>query len=168
MREINNAKGIAMIYRSYPKRKVGGTMTLIDWIALGVMLLGVILLIVEVYAPGFGLPGLAGLLFCAAGIAVMVAAAFGFTLYSASKGRLSRSKLLLNDAVTEKAGYADFDALGDWVGKQGVAISPLRPAGVVEIEGKRLDVVTRGEFLAEGESVRIAQVQGRQIIVCRI
>lgn len=160
-------------------------MTLIDWIALGVMLLGVILLIVEVYAPGFGLPGLAGLLFCAAGIAmfadtweqaaaaftiiaVIVAAAFGFTLYSASKGRLSRSKLILNDAVTEKAGYADFDALGDWVGKQGVAISPLRPAGVVEIEGKRLDVVTRGEFLAEGESVRIAQVQGRQIIVCRI
>lgn len=77
-------------------------MTLIDWIALGVMLLGVILLIVEVYAPGFGLPGLAGLLFCAAGIAmfadtwgklpaaftiiaVIVAAAFGFTLYSASK-----------------------------------------------------------------------------------
>ena len=107
-------------------------MTLIDWIALGVMLLGVILLIVEVYAPGFGLPGLAGLLFCAAGIAmfadtwgqaaaaftiiaVIVAAAFGFTLYSASKGRLSRSKLILNDAVTEKAGYADFDALGDWV-----------------------------------------------------
>ena len=58
--------------------------------------------------------------------------------------------------------------MGDWVGKQGVAISPLRPAGVVEIEGKRLDVVTRGEFLAEGESVRIAQVQGRQVIVCRI
>lgn len=159
-------------------------MTLVDWIALGVMLLGVILLIVEVYAPGFGLPGLAGLLFCAAGIAMfadtwaqaglaftiiaaIVAAAFGFTLYSASKGRLSRSKLILNDAITEKAGYADFDALEDWVGKQGVAISPLRPAGVADIEGKRLDVVTRGEFLAEGESVRIAAVQGRQVIVCR-
>ena len=144
-------------------------MTLIDWIALGVMLLGVILLVIEVYAPGFGLPGLAGLLFCAAGIAMfantwaqaaiafsiiaaIVAAAFGFTLYSASKGRLSRSKLILNDAVTEKAGYADFDALEDWVGKQGIAISPLRPAGVAEIEGKRLDVVTRGEFLAEGEA----------------
>ncbi len=160
-------------------------MTLIDWIALGVMLLGVILLVIEVYAPGFGLPGLAGLLFCAAGIAMfantwaqaaiafsiiaaIVAAAFGFTLYSASKGRLSRSKLILNDAVTEKAGYADFDALEDWVGKQGIAISPLRPAGVAEIEGKRLDVVTRGEFLAEGEAVRIAQVQGRQIIVCHV
>ena len=85
-------------------------------------------------------------------IAAIVAAAFGFTLYSASKGRLSRSKLILNDAVTEKAGYADFDALEDWVGKQGIAISPLRPAGVAEIEGKRLDVVTRGEFLAEGEA----------------
>ena len=78
-------------------------MTLIDWIALGVMLLGVILLIVErCMRRGFGLPGLAGLLFCAAGlrclpipggqaaaaftiIAVIVAAAFGFTLYSASK-----------------------------------------------------------------------------------
>ena len=160
-------------------------MTLIDWIALGVMLLGVILLVIEVYAPGIGLPGLAGLLFCAAGIAMfantwaqaaiafsiiaaIVAAAFGFTLYSASKGRLSRSKLILNDAVTEKAGYADFDALEDWVGKQGIAISPLRPAGVAEIEGKRLDVVTRGEFLAEGEAVRIAQVQGRQIIVCHV
>ena len=160
-------------------------MTLIDWIALGVMLLGVILLVIEVYAPGFGLPGLAGLLFCAAGIAMFAntwaqaaiafsiiaaigAAAFGFTLYSASKGRLSRSKLILNDAVTEKAGYADFDALEDWVGKQGIAISPLRQAGVAEIEGKRLDVVTRGEFLAEGEAVRIAQVQGRQIIVCHV
>lgn len=159
-------------------------MTLLDWIALGVVAFGVILLIVEVYAPGFGLPGLAGLLLCAGGIAMfadtwaeamimativvaIVAVAFGFTLYSAAKGRLSRSRLILNDAVTDRAGYADFDDLASWVGKTGVTLSPLRPAGVAKVEDKRLDVVTQGEFLSEGESVRITQVQGRQIVVCR-
>lgn len=155
-----------------------------DWIALGVIAFGVVLLLIEVYAPGFGLPGLAGILLCAGGIALfadtwaqalvlaaavaaLAAIAFGVTLYSAAKGKLSRSKIVLNDTVTEKAGYADFDDLAQWVGKTGVTMSPLRPAGVAKIENRRLDVVSQGEFLPEGQPVRITQVQGRQVIVCR-
>ncbi len=128
-------------------------MTLIDWIALGVMLLGVILLIVRGVCAG-GLVCRAWLVCCFARQDCDVCRYLGAScrrvhhhcchrggcvwiyLVFCLKGRLSRSKLILNDAVTEKAGYADFDALGDWVGKQGVAISPLRPAGVVEIEGE--------------------------------
>ncbi len=53
------------------------------------------------------------------------------------------------------------------VGKNGVARSVLRPAGIAEIEGKRYDVVTRGEFIEQDEAILVEEVQGNRIIVRR-
>jgi membrane-bound serine protease (ClpP class) len=43
------------------------------------------------------------------------------------------------------------------VGATGLAVSDLRPGGIVEIDGHRLDVVTSGEFLPAGVAVEVVR-----------
>jgi len=49
--------------------------------------------------------------------------------------------------------------------KTGTALSPLRPAGFARIDGRRIDVVTRGEMLDQGVAVRVIEVQGNRVVV---
>jgi len=53
------------------------------------------------------------------------------------------------------------------VGRRGKALSVLRPAGRAEFGGEPLDVVTEGDFIAAGEPVEIAAVQGNRVVVRR-
>lgn len=62
------------------------------------------------------------------------------------------------------AGLVDSGAMA-MVGRTGLTTTPLRPAGVVEIDGQRLDVVTEGEFVAAGTAVRVLYVQGNRVVV---
>jgi membrane-bound serine protease (ClpP class) len=54
----------------------------------------------------------------------------------------------------------------DLLGRTGIASSFLRPAGVVTIDGKRIDVLTEGEFVTAGTAVRVTRVEGARIFVC--
>lgn len=51
------------------------------------------------------------------------------------------------------------------VGRTGTAATVLRPAGVVDIDGERVDVVTEGEFLEAGAAVRVVYVRGNRVVV---
>lgn len=50
-------------------------------------------------------------------------------------------------------------------GKQGESVTELRPAGVVAIEGRRVDVVTGGELVPRGTPVKVVKVEGNRIVV---
>lgn len=52
-------------------------------------------------------------------------------------------------------------------GDEGVAITPLRPAGRVEIGGNIVDVVVEGGFIGAGERVRVAAVEQFRTVVER-
>ncbi len=52
-----------------------------------------------------------------------------------------------------------------FVGKMGVAITPLRPAGTALIDGARVDVVTNGEFVLPGTNIEVTQTAASKIIV---
>jgi membrane-bound serine protease (ClpP class) len=67
-------------------------------------------------------------------------------------------------AGTAPAPQPDVPALA---GRQGHAITPLRPSGKVEIDGQVLDVVAEGEFVAQGEPVEILRSEGIRIVVGR-
>jgi len=41
------------------------------------------------------------------------------------------------------------------VGSTGLAVSDLRPGGIVDIDGQRIDAVTSGEFLPAGEAIEV-------------
>jgi membrane-bound serine protease (ClpP class) len=50
-------------------------------------------------------------------------------------------------------------------GQSGFAASYLRPAGVALIDGRRVDVLTQGEFIPEGTPIRVTRVEGARIFV---
>lgn len=55
-----------------------------------------------------------------------------------------------------------------WLGKQGLAATPLHPAGIAEIEGERLDVVADGVLIDAGERIEVMRVDGNRIVVRRV
>jgi membrane-bound ClpP family serine protease len=50
-------------------------------------------------------------------------------------------------------------------GRFGKAISPLRPAGVVDFDGKRVDTITEGTMVDVGQLVRCIDVKAGRVIV---
>ncbi len=51
------------------------------------------------------------------------------------------------------------------LGKTGLAVGMLRPAGIAEMEGARVDVVSEGDYVEAGTSVRVVQVDGNRVVV---
>ena len=148
------------------------------------VLAGVILLIVEAFMPGFGVPGISGIILLLAGVAMtwyeygamvglgttvavlaLVGVAISVSLKSASSGRLSKSDLILNDTETPPSENADMQLL---VGKEGVVKNTLRPVGTAEFDWRKLHVTSDGEYVSEGQKVRIVRVEGTQIFVNKI
>ena len=146
-----------------------------------ILVLGFILLIVEMFVPGFGIAGGIGIALLILGIiltaqtplqalvmfgilVVLVAIVLWIILRSAKKGKLARS-LILRSSSTREAGYSASRDMSDQVGRTGVASTYLRPAGIGEFEGRRLDVVSEGEFIEKGMCIRITKVFGSRIVV---
>ncbi len=152
-------------------------MPTIAW-TLILLVLALVLFILEILSPGFGLPGVAGIILLAAdvlisahnlrealiygliaGVIVLLFLLFGARLIS--KGRLPR-KLILNQGEEDYRSSEDLSAL---VGAAGKALTVLRPAGLAELGGRRLDVVTRGEFLEKDSPLEVVETAGGRIVV---
>jgi membrane-bound serine protease (ClpP class) len=54
------------------------------------------------------------------------------------------------------------------LGLSGTAQTTLRPAGKAEFEGQVLDVVTQGDYIDPGTSIRVVGVDGLRVIVERV
>ena len=79
---------------------------------------------------------------------------------------LARSPVTLRKTLSRKEGVsAQSSELESYVGTQGNAVTDLRPAGIAVINGKRVDVVTRGEYLEKDSAIIVTAVTGNQIIV---
>ena len=157
----------------------------LNWPIVVCLLCGTGLLVLEMFMPGIGLPGISGLLLelvavgitwnnygplTAVGMLIVILAVVGIgisiSIKSASSGRLSKSSLVLNDTVgTENGVTAAYGDLSTLVGREGVTATTLRPAGVAEFDGVRLDVVSDGAFVQQGVKVRIDKIDGARIII---
>jgi membrane-bound serine protease (ClpP class) len=71
----------------------------------------------------------------------------------------------LETTTSKKDGYTASDDSKSLIGLEGRALSALRPAGSAEFDGRRLDVVTRGDYLIGGTPIRIVESHGSRIIV---
>ncbi len=79
---------------------------------------------------------------------------------------LARSPVTLRQTLSRKEGVSSQSSeLESYVGTQGNAVTDLRPAGIAVINGKRVDVVTRGEYLEKDSAIIVTAVTGNQIIV---
>jgi membrane-bound serine protease (ClpP class) len=66
---------------------------------------------------------------------------------------------------TLEGGVSFAQDYGRYVGLEGESQTELRPAGIVEIEGRKVDVVTAGELVEKGKRVRVTKVEGNRIVV---
>ena len=151
------------------------------WLVL--LIVGFGLVVLEIYLPGFGLPGILGGICLIAGVALkaqsdlivwlvmtlviaaLLCVVLSISMRSASKGRLDRSRFVLRDvATTSQLSGGD---MAFYVGKSGVTTTALRPSGNAEIDGVKLNVLSDGEFIAEGERVKVVSVEGNRILVRR-
>ncbi|NLA84656.1 MAG: hypothetical protein GX854_09090 [Clostridiales bacterium] len=51
---------------------------------------------------------------------------------------------------------------------EGIALTGMRPTGTGEFQGRKLDVITDGEFIPKGAPIKIAYVEGFRIVVKRL
>jgi len=143
------------------------------------LLMGMGLIIVEVFLPGFGLPGISGIVLVGIGILIagfhfgavtavgillviiaILAVLISWVLRHVANGGGS-SKLFLRDAQ-EMNDAEDMKAL---IGHSGIAKSMLRPSGIGDFDGVRLNVVTEGGYVEIGRPIRIVGVEGNRIVV---
>ena len=147
-------------------------------------LFGILMFVVEMFTPGFGVAGGLGIISFAAIIVMQflansVTAAWIVTMIllvllaiiillfirSFQKGALSRSRIV-NATVVEGDSSPVVKEKGmSLVGKTGTAVTALRPAGIAEIDGVRMNVSTYGNFIEPGKEVVVAAVEGLNVFV---
>jgi membrane-bound serine protease (ClpP class) len=78
-------------------------------------------------------------------------------------------RLVLNADMQAATGYVSApESDRQWLGRTGAALSPLRPAGIAEIDGARVDVVSDGGFIDAGSPIEVTRVDGNRIVVRRL
>ena len=154
-------------------------------------ILGLALLGIEVFiTPGFGIMGLSGLLlifvsfisamsehlpgkwwpvsfspetFALPFMKVTLAFAGSIILVLLAGKFLPKTRLFNRLALAEVSPKnRDDDSL---IGLEGVTRSDLRPSGTAYFDGRKLDVVTHGDYLPAQCRIRIVEVHGNRIVV---
>ena len=158
-------------------------------------IIGVGLLMAEVFLiPGFGVVGVAGLVCIMASLLMAMVEHYpgggwlpppqqlqgaivqlGSTLAGVVLVALLLARWLpgttiyrnLVLAADENAaqGYRPGPLQNTLVGSRGMSVSQLRPAGIGEFGGRRMDVVTRGDFIEKGKPIVIVETGANRILV---
>ncbi len=144
--------------------------------------LGLIGILWELHVvPGHGLPGILGavallvavlwafgLPFVFVGIETIATAivltviAFSLTVRAVPHNAWAQRLALVAAQGPEYVASANY---GNLRGRTGTAVSFLRPAGIASIDGRRVDVLTSGEFIAQGTPIRVVRVEGARVFV---
>ncbi len=149
---------------------------------IALALAGVLGILLELHVlPGHGVPGVVGIVLL--GSAVLLSFGFGiffgatesisiaivltavlFALFTRFfPGSAFARKIVFNG--TQGADYVASRDFRDLVGHAGFATSFLRPAGVANIDGRRIDVLTAGDFVPAGSPIIVTRVEGSRIFV---
>ncbi|MFO1052506.1 MAG: NfeD family protein [Planctomycetota bacterium] len=105
-----------------------------------------------------------GFLFLTAAV-IAVPAVISLSLRTLPKTALGKKLILSGPDHESVRGAAADAALNALVGRHGITTSMLRPSGFAEIDGRRIDVVTRGEIVEVNTAIRVLAVDGNRVVV---
>ena len=163
---------------------VGGQMLagLAGFEALAFFLVGIVLLIIEAFIPGFGVFGILGI----SGIIASILAASTsihqaiisiivsfvgsiiilYLIFRYITKITFLDKIILTMKQEKDLGYKVSDQnLDAIVGHIGKTVTPLRPSGIIVVENMRLDAITEGEFVESNKKVKIIKTEGSKVVV---
>jgi membrane-bound ClpP family serine protease len=166
-------------------------------LAVLLFVLGLILIGLEIFVfPGFGLPGISGILLIVVSLAIVtlekmpsttsdwlqlawtlgtfaislvvaIAAAFMLAWYLPHIPYANRLVLVPPSEPTFGEGQAE-NPLASLLGAIGVAETPLRPAGKVRFGEDYHDVIAEGDFVNPGSRVQVIEIEGQRIVVKQV
>ncbi len=87
---------------------------------------------------------------------------------SSKKNAGMLDELVLDERQQNRNGYTSVIDKSKFLGAIGVCATDLRPAGTIMIEGAPLDVVTEGNFVKQGDIVKVINVDGSRVLVRQI
>ena len=150
--------------------------------AIALMILAFALVAAELFVPSHGILAVIAFLVAAASVVlayqVMPALGIAFTMllliatpvvfYWAIRIYPSTpmgQRVLLQQPNPAPAFQDAAARIEELLGKQGVALTLLRPAGSVEIEGNRIEALSESDMIASGTPVEVIRTSGLKVIV---
>lgn len=155
---------------------------------------GSLLLALEIFIiPGFGMAGIIGILALGAGLFLSFLGSYpapaeiwrvsiilltAFVLVAIGAGvmllllpstpfwsRLSLTTRLEKPA--DRIPLQEAPASSPWLGASGTTLTPLLPSGAGLFQGKRLDIISEGEYIPADTPVKIIHMEGNRLVVRR-
>ena len=156
----------------------------INILVLILFISAILLIILEMFVPG-GIMGILGIIVLVASIIIintntqattfilLVAFVLFISLYLINIYIFKRKLLFLNrfileDTISTKEGYVAKESEVTLIGQDLIAFTDLRPSGTATLNNEKYDVVTEGEFIEKGTTVRVINVEGMRIVVRKI
>jgi len=151
--------------------------------ALLLYLLGIVILVLEIFIPSHGVLTVAGLGFLGAAVymAFQIGPGVGYFALLLAIALLPTFIILAvkywyrtpigrrvappNPTVTEADLGFDTEAIAALVGQTGVALTQLRPVGSCEFNGRRVQCVAESGIIRSGARVKGVAVRGRDLVV---
>ena len=159
-----------------------GAMSTLAWPLL-LLAFALILLVAEIFIPSGGMIGLLalsclvlslwqafrqsfelGLKFLLADFLLMPMA-FALAVHLWPKTPLGKRVLLARPSPEEIEVSHSSERLDHLIGQLGRALTPLRPSGLVDFDGRRFDGLSEEGLIPSGALVRAVRVRGGQLIV---
>lgn len=161
---------------------------------LGLILLALEIFVI----PGFGVAGISGIALIVTGLLLSMLQNNGFNFEFTGNGAIAESfavvlgaiiftliiiigffgrflnsglfkKISLQTSEHNVEGYnTNIPALESLVGKTGIAVSDLRPAGKIEIDGEWFDGQTEGDYILKGDNVKVMAAKNSFVVVRKI
>jgi membrane-bound ClpP family serine protease len=155
------------------------------WIvfAIFLFLLCAALLVAEVFVPSFGLLGICSLACLAGGLAIffklnsatgwcgvvvaiiMIPAVLIFAYKIFPKTSFGKEVSLDGPKKQKGEGISDMDEISGMLGNKGITTTVLRPVGMCDFNGKRLECVAENGYLDRGKTVEVIKIEGTQLTV---
>ncbi len=153
-----------------------------DGLVIGLAVAGIVGILFELHVlPGHGVAGVLGVVALLSSVVLSFGIAFVFVAVQALAIAIVLTAIcfalatrvypdnafLARFAFTgvQGADYVAMVAHPELLGQTGWAASYLRPAGVATVDGKRIDVLTEGEFVTAGTAIRVTRVEGARVFV---
>lgn len=164
-----------------------------------IFIVGVILIAVEIFAiPGFGVPGILGIILIVAGLTLSMTGNIGFDFTGIEITGLVKSffiviiamflSILLSfyfgrkvlttttfghlalDSIQDKEkGYtSSINAYEKMIGETGVAFTVLRPAGKVKVGDEIFDASAEAGYIEKDDKIKVTGYQTSQLFVVKI
>lgn len=141
-----------------------------------IYLVGIGFFFCELFVPG-GFVGVLGFLFIAGAIGLGFYQASYLTAISMIISTViiipcvfffALRRLSLNTELSRDQGFTEGQENLDLLGRVGTTLSPLRPSGTAEFDGRRYSVISEADMIDANERVAVIKVEGNRIFVRRV